>query len=90
MRRGTHENRVRAASLTTLRPSPAAVACRCDLMKDFKMEAFVVFTREETTDPEEFVTQIHVNLTAPWLLTQACLPILRLAEDADSPCDGTT
>ena len=36
----------------------------------------------ETTDPEEFVTQIHVNLTAPWLLTQACLPILRLAEDA--------
>jgi NAD(P)-dependent dehydrogenase (short-subunit alcohol dehydrogenase family) len=36
----------------------------------------------ETTDPEEFVTQIHVNLTAPWLLTQACLPALRRAEDA--------
>ena len=25
-------------------------------MKDFKMEAFVVFTREETTDPEELAT----------------------------------
>jgi len=36
----------------------------------------------ETTDPEEFVTQIHVNLTAPWLLTQACMPALRRAEDA--------
>ena len=36
----------------------------------------------ETTDPEEFVTQMHVNLTAPWLLTQACLPILRTADDA--------
>ena len=36
----------------------------------------------ETTDPEEFITQIHVNLTAPWLLTQACLPILRTADDA--------
>lgn len=36
----------------------------------------------ETTDPEEFITQIHVNLTAPWLLTQACLPLLRTSEDA--------
>lgn len=36
----------------------------------------------ETTDPEEFITQIHVNLTAPWLLTQACLPVLQKAEDA--------
>lgn len=36
----------------------------------------------ETTDAEEFITQIHVNLTAPWLLTQACLPVLRTADDA--------
>lgn len=36
----------------------------------------------ETTDPEEFITQIHVNLSAPWLLTQACLPVLRKAENA--------
>ena len=36
----------------------------------------------ENTDPEQFVTQIHANLTAPWLLTQACLPILRKSEDA--------
>jgi len=25
-------------------------------MKELKMEAFVVFTREETTDPEELAT----------------------------------
>lgn len=36
----------------------------------------------DTTTPEEFVTQIHVNLTAPWLLTQACLPVLRASQDA--------
>lgn len=36
----------------------------------------------ETTSPEEFITQMHVNLTAPWLLTQACMPILRTADDA--------
>lgn len=36
----------------------------------------------ENTDPEEFLTQIHVNLTAPWLLTQACLPALRKADDS--------
>ena len=32
------------------------MACRSDLMKELKMEAFVVFTREETTDPEELAT----------------------------------
>ena len=32
------------------------MACRSDLMKDLMMEAFVVFTREETTDPEELAT----------------------------------
>jgi len=36
----------------------------------------------ETTDPEEFVTQMHVNLTAPWLLTQACLPLLAKSNDS--------
>ncbi len=36
----------------------------------------------ETTSAEEFITQVHVNLTAPWLLTQACLPVLRQADDA--------
>lgn len=36
----------------------------------------------ETTEPAEFLTQIHVNLTAPWLLTQACLPVLRKSADA--------
>ncbi len=36
----------------------------------------------EATPPEEFVRQLHVNLTAPWLLTQACLPLLRKADDS--------
>lgn len=36
----------------------------------------------ETTTAEEFITQVHVNLSAPWLLTQACLPVLRQSEDA--------
>ena len=36
----------------------------------------------ETTPPEDFVRKLHVNLTAPWLLTQACLPALRAQPDA--------
>ena len=36
----------------------------------------------EATPPEEFVRILHVNLTAPWLLTQACLPLLRKAADS--------
>lgn len=36
----------------------------------------------EATDPEAFVRTLHVNLTAPWLLTQACLPWLRQADDS--------
>lgn len=36
----------------------------------------------QATPPEEFVRQLHVNLTAPWLLTQACMPLLRQAEDS--------
>ena len=36
----------------------------------------------EVTPPEDFVRQIHVNLTAPWLLTQACLPWLKKQSDS--------
>ena len=36
----------------------------------------------EATPPEDFVRNLHVNLTAPWLLTQACLPLLRRAGDS--------
>lgn len=36
----------------------------------------------EATPPADFVRQLHVNLTAPWLLTQACLPWLRKAQDS--------
>lgn len=34
------------------------------------------------TDPAAFARALHVNLTAPWWLTQACLPLLSRAEDA--------
>jgi len=36
----------------------------------------------ETTPPEDFVRHLHVNLSAPWLLTQACLPALRAQPDS--------
>ena len=36
----------------------------------------------ETTPPEDFLRNLHVNLTAPWLLTQACLPALRAQADS--------
>jgi len=36
----------------------------------------------ETTPPEDFVRNMHVNLSAPWLLTQACLPALRAQPDS--------
>ncbi|MFD0727324.1 SDR family NAD(P)-dependent oxidoreductase [Lysobacter brunescens] len=36
----------------------------------------------ENTDPADFARSIHVNLTARWWLTQACLPLMRSAEDA--------
>jgi NAD(P)-dependent dehydrogenase (short-subunit alcohol dehydrogenase family) len=35
----------------------------------------------EHTDPAAFARALHVNLTAPWWLTQACLPLLKAAED---------
>ncbi len=36
----------------------------------------------EHTDPANFARALHVNLTAPWWLTQACLPLLRRAPEA--------
>jgi NAD(P)-dependent dehydrogenase (short-subunit alcohol dehydrogenase family) len=36
----------------------------------------------DLTPPEEFVRQLHVGLTAPWLLTQACLPALKRQADS--------
>lgn len=34
------------------------------------------------TDPAAFARAIHINLTAPWWLSQACLPLLAKADDA--------
>lgn len=34
------------------------------------------------TDPAAFARALHVNLTAPWWLTQSCLPLLAKADDA--------
>lgn len=34
------------------------------------------------TDPAAFARALHVNLTARWWLSQACLPLLAKAEDA--------
>ena len=36
----------------------------------------------QQTDPAVFARAIHVNLTAPWWLSQACLPLLAKAPDA--------
>ncbi|KAF1709269.1 short-chain dehydrogenase [Pseudoxanthomonas kalamensis DSM 18571] len=36
----------------------------------------------EHTDPAAFARAIHVNLTAAWWLSQACLPLLKQADDA--------
>jgi len=36
----------------------------------------------EHTDPAAFARALHVNLTAPWWLSQACLPLLKRASDA--------
>ena len=35
----------------------------------------------EHTDPANFARALHVNLTAPWWLTQACLPLLKRSHD---------
>lgn len=34
------------------------------------------------TDPAAFARALHVNLTAPWWLSQACLPLLAKSPDA--------
>ena len=36
----------------------------------------------DNTDPAVFARALHVNVTARWWLTQACLPLLRRAEDS--------
>jgi NAD(P)-dependent dehydrogenase (short-subunit alcohol dehydrogenase family) len=36
----------------------------------------------DLTPPADFVRQLHVGLTAPWLLTQACLPALKRQADS--------
>lgn len=43
---------------------------------------FAGLTPLAQTDPAAFARAIHVNLTAPWWLSQACLPLLSKAEDA--------
>jgi NAD(P)-dependent dehydrogenase (short-subunit alcohol dehydrogenase family) len=43
--------------------------------------SFPGLTPLEHTDPAVFARVLHVNLTARWWLTQACLPLLRRAED---------
>ena len=34
------------------------------------------------TEPEDFINALHVNVGAPFLLTRACLPLLRRAADS--------
>lgn len=36
----------------------------------------------ENTDPLDFIKALHVNVSAPMLLTRACLPLLRRAPDS--------
>jgi NAD(P)-dependent dehydrogenase (short-subunit alcohol dehydrogenase family) len=43
---------------------------------------FPGLTPLEHTDPGTFARALHVNLTARWWLTQACLPLLRQAPDS--------
>ena len=43
---------------------------------------FAGLTPLQQTDPAVFARAIHVNLTAPWWLSQACLPLLSRAQDA--------
>ena len=43
---------------------------------------FAGLTPLQHTDPAAFARAIHVNLTAPWWLSQACLPLLLQAPDA--------
>ncbi|HAI59398.1 MAG TPA: short-chain dehydrogenase [Xanthomonadaceae bacterium] len=55
---------------------------------------FAGLTPLENTPPEQFARQVQVNFTARWFLTQACLPLLRKADDSavvfvlDDPARG--
>ena len=53
--------------------SAAAIACAAD---------FAGLTPFEHADPAAFARAVHVNLTAPAWLAQACLPLLRQRDDA--------
>lgn len=44
--------------------------------------AFPGLTALEHTEDVDFARLLHVNLTAQWMLSRACLPWLRRAEDA--------
>ena len=44
--------------------------------------SFDGLTPLELTDPAAFARALHINLTARWWLTQACLPLLRRSGDA--------
>ncbi len=43
---------------------------------------FQALTPLEHTDPAAFARAVHVNFTARWWLTQACLPLLRQSDDS--------
>lgn len=43
---------------------------------------FPGLTPLQHTDPAAFARALHVNLTAPWWLSQACMPLLARAPDA--------
>lgn len=43
---------------------------------------FAGLTPLAQTDPAAFARALHVNVTAPWWLSQACLPLLAKADDA--------
>ena len=43
---------------------------------------FSGLTPLDNTDPAAFARALHINVTARWWLTQACLPLLRRAEDS--------
>ena len=43
---------------------------------------FQGLTPLQNTDPTEFINALQVNVGAPFLLTQACLPLLRRAPDS--------
>ena len=53
-----------------------------DALNQLAAADFQGLTPLALTAPEDWLRAIHVNLSAPLLLTQACLPLLKRAEDA--------